>query len=64
MAGTILNVKFKYSITKEELLDTFGPLVEDFANLPGLQWKIWSLNKEKSEFVGVYLFEDAASCND
>ena len=29
--------------------------------MPGLRWKIWSLNEGTSEFAGIYLFDDAAS---
>ena len=29
--------------------------------MPGLRWKIWSLNASTSEFAGLYLFDDAES---
>jgi len=64
MAGTILNVMFKYNVTSEELLSALGPLVDDFAKLPGLKWKIWFMNEAESEAGGVYLFEDQAACDD
>jgi hypothetical protein len=64
MAGTILNVMFKYNVTSEQLLEALAPLVDDFAKLPGLQWKIWFMNEEESEAGGVYLFENQAACSD
>lgn len=29
-----------------------------FAEIPGLQWKIWLFNKKKKEAGGIYLFVD------
>ena len=29
--------------------------------MPGLRWKIWSLNEDTSEFAGIYLFDDKES---
>jgi hypothetical protein len=29
--------------------------------VPGLRWKIWSLNAAEGEFAGLYLFDDGES---
>ncbi len=29
--------------------------------MPGLRWKIWSLNEDASVFAGIYLFDDSES---
>ena len=61
MSGKILQIHFKFNISPAELAEGFAPLVEAIANVPGLRWKIWSLNEAESEFAGTYLFEDTES---
>jgi hypothetical protein len=61
MSGTILQINFKFSVSPAELAEAFGPLAEPIAKVPGLRWKIWSMNESTSEFAGLYLFDDAAS---
>jgi hypothetical protein len=61
MPGRILQINFKFSISPTELAEGFAPLAEPIAKVPGLRWKIWSLNEAESEFAGIYLFDDAAS---
>ena len=57
----ILQINFKFSISPAELAEGFAPLAEPIAKVPGLRWKIWSLNEAESEFAGIYLFDDAES---
>jgi hypothetical protein len=47
--------------TPAELAEAFGPLAETIAAVPGMRWKIRSLNEAESEFAGIYLFDDAES---
>ena len=61
MSRTILQINFKFSVSPAELAEAFGPLAEPIAKVPGLRWKIWSLNASTSEFAGLYLFDDAES---
>jgi hypothetical protein len=61
MSGKILQINFKFSISPAELAEGFAPLAEPIAQVPGLRWKIWSLNESQSEFAGIYLFDDTAS---
>ena len=61
MSATVLQINFKFSVTPAELAEAFGPLAEPIAKVPGLRWKIWSLNEDTSEFAGIYLFDDAES---
>jgi len=61
MSATVLQINFKFNISPAELAEGFGPLAEPIANVPGLRWKIWSLNADTSEFAGIYLFEDKES---
>ena len=61
MSGRILQINFKFNFSPAELADAFAPLAEPIAKVPGLRWKIWSLNEATSEFAGIYLFDDADS---
>ena len=61
MSKTILQINFKFSVSPAELAEAFGPLAEPIAEVPGLRWKIWSLNADTSEFAGIFLFDDADS---
>ena len=61
MSTTVLQINFKFSVSPAELAEAFAPLAEPIAKVPGLRWKIWSLNEATSEFAGIYLFDDADS---
>ena len=61
MSATVLQINFNFSVTPAELAEAFGPLADPIAKVPGLRWKIWSLNEDTSEFAGIYLFDDAES---
>jgi hypothetical protein len=61
MAQQIIQVNFKYSLSREEYENTVAPMGQTFADVPGCLWKIWLLNEENSEAGGIYLFSDEAS---
>jgi hypothetical protein len=61
MSATVLQINFKFNVSPTELGESFAPLAEPIAKVPGLRWKIWSLNGDTSEFAGIYLFNDAES---
>lgn len=61
MSATVLQINFKFNVTPAELAEAFGPLAEPIAAVPGLRWKIWSLNASTSEFAGIYIFDDEES---
>jgi hypothetical protein len=61
MSEIILQVNFNFSVSKEEYQEAVSPLADKFANVPGLKWKVWILNEEKSEAGGIYMFEDQNS---
>ena len=61
MSKTVLQINFKFNVTPSELAEAFAPLAEPIAEVPGLRWKIWSLNDATSEFAGIYLFDDDES---
>ena len=61
MSATVLQINFKFNVSPAELAEAFAPLAEPIAKVPGLRWKIWSLNEATSEFAGIYLFDDKES---
>ena len=61
MSGRILQINFKFSISPAKLAEDFAPLAEPISKMPGLRWKIWSLNEGTGDFAGIYLFDDEES---
>jgi hypothetical protein len=61
MPGRMLQINFKFNVTKAEYHQAVSALAGDFANLAGLRWKIWIINEAEKEAGGYYMFEDAAS---
>jgi len=58
MKQKILITKFNYSISHAEFKNLLLSVSEDFAKVPGCEWKIWLIDEEKSEGGAVYLFND------
>lgn len=61
MPKKILQVNFKYSIPADALLKAFMGLAKSFADVKGLEWKIWTYDANKKMVGGFYLFKDQAS---
>jgi len=61
MSGRLLQLNFKFSVTGAEYEDAVRPLVDDFAALDGLIWKVWMINEENGEAGGIYLFDEKTS---
>ena len=61
MAQQILQVNFKFSVSREQYENTVSPLAQDFAEVPSCLWKIWLMNEKDNEAGGIYLFADEAS---
>lgn len=61
MPARILQITFKLNVPRAEFEDIARSLVSDFAQLPGLTWKIWLMNEEEGEAGGIYLFGDVTS---
>ncbi len=63
MAEKLLQLNFKFSITKAEYEEAATSLAGSFAAVAGLRWKIWILNEAENEAGGLYLFNDESSLN-
>lgn len=61
MPGRILQINFKFNVTRAEYEQAASSLAGDFAALAGLRWKIWIMNEAEKEAGGIYMFEDEAS---
>ena len=61
MSSMLLQLNFKYNVTREEYEGAVSPLADKFAAVSGLRWKIWIINETETEAGGIYLFEDEAS---
>ena len=61
MAARILQINFKFSVSRAEFEQLASTIADHFAALPGLIWKVWLMNEEEKEAGGIYLFEDEAS---
>jgi len=61
MSDMLLQLNFKFNVTRADYEGAVSPLADQFAAVPGLRWKIWIINEAESEAGGIYLFEDEAS---
>lgn len=61
MVGKILQINFKFNISKDDYEQAVSALASEFAAVPGLRWKIWIMNEAEQEAGGIYLFDDEAS---
>ncbi len=60
--GMLLDVEFTYDFdTADEYVAEVSPLAEQFAAIPGLMWKVWTLNPEEKTAGAAYYFADAES---
>jgi hypothetical protein len=57
MASKILQVNFKLQVSAKEYSGLCDQVAQAFADVPGLEWKIWLLNEQEKEAGGIYLFE-------
>ena len=64
MSQIMLQLNFNFSVSKEEYEQAVSPLADKFADVPGLKWKVWILNGEKSEAGGIYMFENQTSLDE
>lgn len=61
MAGKILQVNFKFSVSRAEYEQAANSLAPQFAEVAGLRWKVWTINEGEKEAGGVYYFDDESS---
>jgi len=59
----ILEVRFKWTNSREEYERKARPGAHMRAGVSGLRWKIYAYDDEGSMATGIYLFEDIESLN-
>ena len=57
----LLQINYKFSVTRAEFESGFDAIAAQIAQVPGLRWKIWLLNEAESRGGGIYLFDDEES---
>ena len=58
MPSKILQINLRFNVSAAELAEEFATAASRIATVPGLKWKIFCMNDERSEGAGIYLFED------
>jgi len=61
MAKMILQINFKFNVSRDEYEQAAKSLATEFAEVAGLRWKVWIMNEDESEAGGIYLFDDESS---
>ena len=61
MAQQLLQINFKFNVSRAEFEQLATQLASSFAELDGLVWKIWLMNEKEREAGGIYLFDGEAS---
>ncbi len=63
MSGRILQVNFKFNVSRIEYEQAVAPMAAPVAAVDGLRWKIWLMNEQEREAGGIYLFDNEAAAN-
>jgi len=58
MSKMILQVNFKFNVSRDEYEQAAKSLATAFAEVAGLRWKVWLMNEAESEAGGIYFFDD------
>jgi len=61
MSSKILQLNFRFNVPRAEYEQVMSSIARDFAQVPGLRWKIWLMNEAESEAGGIYVFDDDSS---
>ncbi len=61
MAQKFLVTNYSFDMSSEAFEDTATQLAQQFADVPGMVWKIWLINAASKEAGAIYLFEDDAA---
>ena len=61
MGARLLQINYTLNVPLADFRRKFGPAAHEIASVPGLCWKVWIADEERSEGGGIYLFDDQAS---
>lgn len=63
MGSKILQINYSFSAPRAQFENENLPYAEPIAETPGLRWKIWIINEDRSEAGGIYLFDDEGAAD-
>lgn len=63
MAKQLLQLNFKFGMPREEYERMMNELAGTFAEVDGLEWKVWLMDEEHKGAGGIYMFDSEASLN-
>ena len=61
MSRKILQVNFRFHVSRAEYETVVGPMADTIAAVPGLLWTLWLVNEAGQEAGGIHLFDDSSS---
>lgn len=61
MSKMILQINARSNLPGAELREEFEGVATPISKVPGLDWKIFGMDEERSEAAGLYLFADSES---
>lgn len=61
MGKKIVQINYQLQGSREAYVEENLPYAQPIADVPGLRWKVWTINEQTGLAGGVYLFEDDAS---
>jgi hypothetical protein len=61
MARTTIQINFRLELPVEEFRSLCAGAAPEIAAVPGLQWKLFTLDEDDAAAAGIYLFDDRAS---
>jgi Putative mono-oxygenase ydhR len=64
MSQKILITKFRFSVSPKEFKEQLQKVAPAFAGIPGCQWKIWTVDEDRNEGGGIYLFQTQKALDD
>ena len=64
MAKQLLQLNFKFGMPRDEYENMMSELAGAFAEVEGLEWKVWLMDEEHHGAGGIYLFDSKSSLDD
>jgi hypothetical protein len=61
MGAQIVQINYRLEGSRDKYVEENLPYAQPIADVPGLRWKVWTINEDRGEAGGVYLFDDQAS---
>ncbi|NIP36851.1 MAG: hypothetical protein GWN18_17950 [Thermoplasmata archaeon] len=63
MGKQLLQLNFKFGMERNEYEAMADELAGAFANVDGLEWKVWLMDEEHKGAGGIYMFDSESSLN-